>query len=87
MGNRCHFSIHFTRTRPSMPLIPRSPKSLKAIPKRTLCLEPSLNEIVQVLSVTPFEKVPILEPRAARSTQFHKTNFMDDFPSLCELLV
>lgn len=34
---------------------------LVAIPKKTLKLEPSLHEILQVLSVTPFEKVPVLE--------------------------
>jgi hypothetical protein len=34
---------------------------LVAILKKTLKLEPSLHEILQVLSVTPFEKVPISE--------------------------
>jgi hypothetical protein len=34
---------------------------LVAILKKTLKLEPSLHEILQVLSVTPFEKVPVSE--------------------------
>ena len=34
---------------------------LVAILKKTLKLKPSLHEILQVISVTPFEKVPIPE--------------------------
>jgi hypothetical protein len=34
---------------------------LVAILKKTLQLEPSLHEILQVLSITPFEKVPVAE--------------------------
>ena len=55
---------------------------LVAILKKTLCLEPSLHEILQVLSVTPFEKVPIPELFAARFTQLDEANFTDDFPNL-----
>jgi hypothetical protein len=41
---------------------------LVAILKKTLKLEPSLHEILQVLSVTPFEKVPISELFAPSSS-------------------
>ena len=55
---------------------------LVAILKKTLKLEPSLHEILQVLSVTPFEKVPVAELFAPRSTIFDTSNFTDDIPNL-----
>ena len=55
---------------------------LVAILKKTHRLDPSLHEILQVLSVTPFEKVPVAELFAARSLQLNETDFTGDFPNL-----
>jgi hypothetical protein len=55
---------------------------LVAILKKTLNLEPSLHEILQVLSVTPFEKVPVAELFAQRTIQHDTNNFTDDIPNL-----
>jgi hypothetical protein len=55
---------------------------LVAILKKTLKLEPTLHEILQVLSVTPFEKVPIAELFAQRSIYLDTSNFTDDIPNL-----
>jgi Transposase DDE domain/Domain of unknown function (DUF4372) len=55
---------------------------LVAILKKTLKLKPSLHEILQVLSVTPFEKVPVTELFPAHSIQLDTTNLTDDIPNL-----
>ena len=55
---------------------------LVAILKKTLKLKPSLHEILQVLSVTPFEKVPVAELFAPRSIYLVTSNFTDDIPNL-----
>ena len=55
---------------------------LVAILKKTHRLAPSLHEILQVLSVTPFEKVPVAELFAPRSLQLDTTSFTDDIPNL-----
>jgi len=55
---------------------------LVAILKKTLKLEPSLHEILQVLSVTPFEKVPVAELFARRSIYPDTVDFTDDIPNL-----
>jgi hypothetical protein len=57
---------------------------LVAILKKTLQLKPSLHEILQVLSVTPFEKVPVTELFAKHPVEFDTTNFTDDIPNLFE---
>jgi len=55
---------------------------LVAILKKTLKLKPSLHEILQVLSVTPFEKVPVTELFPQHSIQLDTTNLTDDIPNL-----
>ena len=55
---------------------------LVAILKKTLKLKPSLHEILQVLSVTPFGKVPVAELFAPRSIYLDTSNFTDDIPNL-----
>ena len=55
---------------------------LAAILKKNLKLEPSLHEILQVLSVTPFEKVPVAELFAPSSIYLDTSNFTDDIPNL-----
>jgi Transposase DDE domain/Domain of unknown function (DUF4372) len=55
---------------------------LVAILKKTLKLKPSLHEILQVLSVTPFEKVPVTELFPSHSIQLDTTNLTDDIPNL-----
>ena len=55
---------------------------LVAILKKTLKLEPSLHEILQVLSVTQFEKVPIPELFNRRTTLFDTSNITEDIPNL-----
>jgi hypothetical protein len=55
---------------------------LVAILKKTLKLKPSLHEILQVLSVTPFEKVPVTELFPSHSIQLDTTNLIDDIPNL-----
>ena len=55
---------------------------LVAILKKTLKLEQSLHEILQVLSVTPFEKVPVAELFAPRSIYLDTSNLTDDIPNL-----
>ena len=55
---------------------------LVAILKKTLKLEPSLHEILQVLSVTPFEKVPLLELFANRPLIFDTSPTADEIPNL-----
>jgi Transposase DDE domain/Domain of unknown function (DUF4372) len=55
---------------------------LVAILKKTLKLEPSLHEILQVLSVTPFEKVPLLELFANRPLSFDTSVPASDIPNL-----
>jgi hypothetical protein len=55
---------------------------LVAILKMTLHLEPSLHEILQVLSVTPFEKVPVAELFAPSVPLLDTKNFTDDIPNL-----
>ena len=55
---------------------------LVAILKKTLKLEPSLHEILQVLSVTPFEKVPVAELFASRTIHLDTRDFTDDIPNL-----
>jgi hypothetical protein len=47
-----------------------------------LKLEPSLHEILQVLSVTQFEKVPIPELFNRRTTLFDISNITEDIPNL-----
>jgi len=46
-------------------------------------MKPSLDEILQVLSVTPFEKVPIAGLYVPRSTYLDTRNFTDGIPNLC----
>ena len=55
---------------------------LVAILKKTLKLEPSLHEILQVISVTPFEKVPLPELFVKPSLTFDTSNDRDDIPNL-----
>ena len=55
---------------------------LVAILKKTHRLEPSLHEILQVLSVTPFEKVPVPELFAQRSIEFDTRTSTNDIPNL-----
>lgn len=55
---------------------------LVAILKKTLNLEPSLHEILQVLSVTPFEKAPLQELFARSPDRFDTTNMTNDIPNL-----
>ena len=55
---------------------------LVAILKKSLKLEPSLHEILQVLSVTPFEKVPVAELFASRTIHLDTRDFTDDIPNL-----
>jgi hypothetical protein len=55
---------------------------LVAILKKTLKLEPSLHEILQVLSVTPFEKVPVAELFASRTIHMDTGDFTDEIPNL-----
>jgi hypothetical protein len=54
---------------------------LVAILKKTLQLEASLHEILQVLSVTPFEKVPVPELFARQPTQFDTSSDLFDIPN------
>jgi len=55
---------------------------LVAILKKTLKLEPSLHEILQVISVTPFEKIPLPELFADNPLNFDTSNHRDDMPNL-----
>jgi hypothetical protein len=55
---------------------------LVAILKKTLKLEPSLHEILQVISVTPFEKVSIPELFAKKPSTFDTSTYSDDIPNL-----
>ena len=55
---------------------------LVAILKKTLKLEPSLHEILQVLYVTQFEKVPIIELFNRRTALFNIINTTEDIPNL-----
>jgi hypothetical protein len=55
---------------------------LVAILKKTRKLEPSLHEIIQVLSVTPFEKVPLNELFASHSSLLDTRTGTDDIPNL-----
>jgi IS4 transposase len=57
---------------------------LVAILKKTLKLTPSLHEILQVLSVTPFEKVPVPELFPAHPIQLDTRDLTDDIPNLFE---
>ena len=54
---------------------------LVAILKKTLKLEPSLHEILQVLSVTPFEKVPVPELFARYSYSIDTNSEAFDIPN------
>jgi hypothetical protein len=54
---------------------------LVAILKKTLKLEPSLHEILQVLSVTPFEQLPVPELFARYPTGFDTTIDSFDIPN------
>lgn len=54
---------------------------LVAILKKTLKLEPSLHEILQVLSVTPFEKVPVPELFAGYSYSVDTSSEAIDIPN------
>ena len=54
---------------------------LVAILKKTLKLEPSLHEILQVLSVTPFEKVPVPELFARYSYSIDTSSEAFDIPN------
>ena len=54
---------------------------LVAILKKTLKLEPSLHEILQVLSVTPFEKVPVPELFANYTRDVHTRDDSLDIPN------
>ena len=54
---------------------------LVAILKKTLKLEPSLHEILQVLSVTPFEKVPVPELFARPTGNFGTSSTASDIPN------
>lgn len=55
---------------------------LVAILKKTLKLEPSMHEILQVISVTPFEKVPLPELFAQYQQNFNTSINQDDIPNL-----
>ncbi len=55
---------------------------LVAIAKKIWKLEPSLHEILQVISVTPFEKTPLPELFAKRPLNFDTSNHRDDTPNL-----
>lgn len=55
---------------------------LVAILKKTWKLEPSLHEIIQVISVTPFEKTPLPELFARQSMDFTPTTHDNDVPNL-----
>lgn len=55
---------------------------LVAILKKTLQLKPSLHEILQVLSVTPFEKVHVAELFASHPIQLDTRTFTGDIPNL-----
>jgi hypothetical protein len=55
---------------------------LVAILKKTLKLEPSLHEILQVLSVTQFDKIPISELFNRRTTLFDTRNITEEIPNL-----
>jgi hypothetical protein len=55
---------------------------LVAILKKTLKLEPSLHEILQVISVTPFEKVSLHELFVKTSQNFDTSIDPDDIPNL-----
>lgn len=55
---------------------------LIAILKKTLKLEPSMHQILQVLSVTPFEKVPLADLFAKVPPDFDTSNVRDDTPNL-----
>jgi hypothetical protein len=55
---------------------------LVAILKKTWKLEPSLHEILQVISVTPFEKTPLSELFARPPIDFAPTNHDNDVPNL-----
>jgi len=54
---------------------------LVAILKKTLKLEPSLHEILQVLSVTPFEKVPVPDLFARYSYSIDTSSEAFDIPN------
>jgi len=55
---------------------------LVAILKKTWRLEPSLHEILQVISVTPFEKIPLPELFARQSMNFTPPIHDNDIPNL-----
>ena len=55
---------------------------LVAILKKTLKLDSSLHEILQMISVTPFEKVPINELFGQNGALFHIDVQSDDIPNL-----
>jgi hypothetical protein len=55
---------------------------LVAILKKTWKLEPSLHEILQVISVTPFEKTPLPELFAGQPKALAPINHDDDVPNL-----
>jgi hypothetical protein len=55
---------------------------LVAILKKTWKLEPSLHEILQVISVTPFEKTPLLELFAGHPMKIEPIIHDDDVPNL-----
>lgn len=55
---------------------------LVAILKKTLKLDSSLHEILQVISVTTFEKVPINELFGQNGALFHIDVQSDDIPNL-----
>ena len=55
---------------------------LVAILKKTLKLEPSLHEILQVISVTPFEKVSLPELFAKYPSSLNTSIHYDDIPNL-----
>lgn len=55
---------------------------LVAILKKNLKLEPSLHEILQVISVTPFEKVALPELFARQSLLGNTRDLSDDIPNL-----
>ena len=55
---------------------------LVAILKKTWKLEPSLHEILQVISVTPFEKIPLPELFARQFKDGTRTIHDNDLPNL-----
>jgi hypothetical protein len=55
---------------------------LVAILKKTLKLEPTLHEILQIISVTPFEKVPLPELFAKYRSNIDTSTHHDDIPNL-----